>query len=171
MVAYAWTGFSLSMIYGPMTKMVAESTDLIYATRCSLGYTFSSFFGSPMAGLLATFLSWQATFNVSSIVLVIMAVTCFICFAVFEKRGVVKYGEPTKGSDRPKKDYKALIKRSIIKFAAISMINGYHQNLARRLPQHLLLRLPRIYRDRVGVDIFHRDSDNFIHGIHRDIRL
>lgn len=124
MVAYAWTGFSLSMIYGPMTKMVAESTDLIYATRCSLGYTFSSFFGSPMAGLLATFLSWQATFNVSSIILVIMAVTCFICFAVFEKRGIVKYGEPTKGSDRPKKDYKALIKRSIIKFAAISMITG-----------------------------------------------
>ena len=123
-IAYAWTGFSLSMIYGPMTKMVAESTDLIYATRCSLGYTFSSFLGSPMAGLLATFLTWQATFNVSSIILVLMAVTCFICFTVFEKRGIVKYGEPSKDSDRPKKDYKALIKRSIIKFAAISMITG-----------------------------------------------
>jgi len=124
MVAYAWTGFSLSMIYGPMTKMVAESTDLIYATRCSIGYTFASFFGSPMAGLLATFLSWQATFNVSNITLIVMAVTCFVCFTIFEKKGIVKYGASEKGADRPKKDYKGLLKRSIIKFAGISIITG-----------------------------------------------
>ncbi len=124
MAAYAWTGFSLSMIYGPMTKMVAESTDLIYATRCSLGYTFASFLGSPMAGLLATFLSWQATFNVSSIMLVIMAVTAFICFTAFERRGIIKYSAPQKGDDRPKKDYRGLFKLHIIKFSGISMLTG-----------------------------------------------
>ena len=36
-VAYAVTGFALSMIYGPMTKLVSDSTTLLYATRCSLG--------------------------------------------------------------------------------------------------------------------------------------
>ena len=40
---YGMTGFFLSMIYGPMTKVVAENTEPIYATRCSLGYTFASF--------------------------------------------------------------------------------------------------------------------------------
>ncbi len=124
MIAYAWTGFSLSMIYGPMTKMVAESTDLIYATRCSLGYTFASFFGSPMAGLIATFLSWQATFNVSSLMLVIMAVTSFAFFTVFEKKGIIKYHASQKDENRPKKDYKGLLKRSIIKFSGISMLTG-----------------------------------------------
>ena len=122
-IAYAWTGFSLSMIYGPMTKVVAESTELVYATRCSLGYTFASFFGSPMAGLLATFLSWQATFNVSSVVLVAMAVICFTFFCMFEKKGIVKY--PThKEGEKHKKDYKGLLKRHIVKFASISMITG-----------------------------------------------
>ena len=124
MVAYAWTGFSLSMIYGPMTKMVAESTELIYATRCSLGYTFASFFGSPMAGLLATFLSWQATFNVSSLMLVVMALTAFICFTAFEKRGIIKYRMPQRGEEQPKKDYRGLLKLHIIKFSGISMLTG-----------------------------------------------
>lgn len=124
MVAYAWTGFSLSMIYGPMTKMVAESTDLIYATRCSLGYTFASFFGSPMAGLLATFLSWQATFNVSNAALVFMAVICFVFFTLFEKKGIVKYGSPKKPGEKQPRDYKGLFKRSIIKFALIAVITG-----------------------------------------------
>ena len=34
-MAYAMTGFFLSMIYGPMTKVVSENTEPIYATRCS----------------------------------------------------------------------------------------------------------------------------------------
>lgn len=122
-IAYAWTGFSLSMIYGPMTKVVAESTELVYATRCSLGYTFASFFGSPVAGLLATFLSWQATFHVSSVALIAMAVISFIFFCLFERKGIVKYGSGKKG-EKQKKDYKMLFKRSIIKFSCISMITG-----------------------------------------------
>ena len=63
---YGLCGFSLSMIYGPMTKVVAENTKSIYTTRCSLGYTFSSFFGSPLAGVLAAAMSWKAVFFSSS---------------------------------------------------------------------------------------------------------
>ncbi len=123
--AYTVTGFSLSMIYGPMTKVVAESTDLIYATRCNLGYTFSSFLGSPAAGLFATFLTWQVTFNVSSIVLAVMAVLAFMCFTLFEKKGIVRYGTgKDERSELPKADFKALVKRSIVKFSLISMITG-----------------------------------------------
>ena len=124
MLAYAWTGFSLSMIYGPMTKMVSESTDLVYATRCSLGYTFASFFGSPMAGLIATFLSWEATFNFSSLMLIVMAITAFVFFTVFEKKGIIKYQASHNDTSSPMKDYKGLFKRNIIKFSGISMLTG-----------------------------------------------
>ena len=72
-IVYALTGFFLSMIYGPMTKTVAENTEPLYATRCSLGYTFASFFGSPAAGLFAAFLAWQSVFAVSSITLFVMS--------------------------------------------------------------------------------------------------
>jgi len=124
MFAYGWAGFSLSMIYGPMTKMVAESTDLIYATRCSLGYTFASFLGSPIAGLIATYLSWRSTFQISSIMLVIMAVTAFIFFTAFERDGIIKYQASQDGVSRAKKDYKGLFKRSILKFSGISVLTG-----------------------------------------------
>lgn len=36
--AYGLCGFGLSMIYAPMSKVVAENTEPIYATRCSVGY-------------------------------------------------------------------------------------------------------------------------------------
>ena len=127
--AYAMTGFFLSMIYGPMTKVVSESTELKYATRCSLGYTFASFFGSPMAGVLATFLTWQATFAVSSAALVAMSVLCFSFFIVFEKFGIVKYPQrKSKTNDKeastPTGGIKSLIEHKIIKFALISIITG-----------------------------------------------
>lgn len=125
LIAYAWTGFSLSMIYGPMTKVVAESVELKYATRCSLGYTFASFFGSPAAGLLATFLSWQATFRVSSLALIIMAVVSFLFFTLFERRGIVKACERKRGErETVKRDYKGLLRRHVFKFAGIAMITG-----------------------------------------------
>ncbi len=122
-IAYAFTGFCLSMIYGPMTKVVAENTKLIYATRCSLGYTFSSFFGSPAAGFLAAILTWQSTFTVSSAALIIMGVLCFLGFIVLEHKGIVKYNvfdhKQEKGGG-----IKALIQRQIIKFTIISIVTG-----------------------------------------------
>ena len=69
---YGMTGFFQSMIYAPMTKVVSENTEPVYATRCSLGYTFASFFGSPLAGVAAALLVWTSVFNLSSIILFIM---------------------------------------------------------------------------------------------------
>ncbi len=122
-IAYGMTGFSLAMIYGPMTKLVAENTEPIYATRCSLGYTFASFFGSPLAGLLAVGLSWQAVFAVSSAVLAVMAVTCFGVFHGLERRGIIRYGQ----YEKPKSTaggIRLLLKHRIIKFTLISILTG-----------------------------------------------
>jgi len=121
---YGLTGFFLSMIYGPMTKVVAENMDLLYATRCSLGYTFSSYLGSPMAGVIAAFLSWQRAFSLSSAILFLMGITCFFMFIYFEKKGFIKYHQ----FDRPKSEksggIKLLIKRQIIKFTFVSVLTG-----------------------------------------------
>lgn len=122
-VVYGMSGFFLAMIYSPMTKVVAENTLPIHATRCSLGYTFSSFFGSPMAGILATIFVWQSVFMVSSAMLVFMAVVAFTIFMLFEKKGVVKYN-----LYKPKKEnggaVKVLLKHHYIKFCLISLITG-----------------------------------------------
>lgn len=122
-IAYGFTGFFLAMIYGPMTKVVAENTEPVYATRCSLGYTFASFIGSPLAGVAAALLVWQNVFITSSIVLVIMAIICFLFFLMFEKKGIVKYNQ-YKCKKEQGGSIKVLIKHRIIKFALISMLTG-----------------------------------------------
>ena len=125
-IAYGATGFFLAMIYGPMTKIVSENTEMPYTTRCSLGYTFASYFGSPVAGLLATFLAWQSVFAVSSVVLVVMAATVFISFTVFERRGIITYGRFTaeKRVKGEKGSIKKLFEREIVKFSLVSILTG-----------------------------------------------
>lgn len=122
-LVYGMTGFFLAMIYAPMTKVVAENTEPIYATRCSLGYTFASFFGSPMAGLVATLFAWKTVFVSSSVILGVMGLLCFAFFLIFEKKGIVKYGkykhEKSQGGG-----VRVLIEHRIIKFTLIAVITG-----------------------------------------------
>lgn len=119
---YAVTGFSLAMIYAPMTKIVSENTEPIHAVRCSFGYTFASFFATPAAGLLATFLAWQAVFTVSSAVLVIMGTVAFVFFTLFERKGIVKYGQYK--HEKESGSIKSLFEHGIVRFSAISIITG-----------------------------------------------
>lgn len=123
MMVYAITGFFLSMIYGPMTKVVSENTEPIHATRCSLGYTFASLIGTPAAGFLASFLVWQSVFAVSSSILFFMAIVGFIFFTSFERREIVKYGQ-YKAEKKGIKNIKVLFKHKIVKFSIISVITG-----------------------------------------------
>jgi predicted MFS family arabinose efflux permease len=112
------------MIYGPMTKVVAENTEPIYATRCSLGYTFASFFGSPLAGVVAAALVWQSVFSVSIIALGLMAAVCFVVFGVFEKKGLIQYGQYQRKTEKGKGSVKVLLEHEIVKFSLISIITG-----------------------------------------------
>jgi sugar phosphate permease len=119
---YGATGFFLSMIYAPMTKVVAENTEPVYATRCSLGFSFASLFGSPLAGVLAAVLVWQGVFLGSSATLVIMGCICLITFSIFEKRGIIEYGKINR--QKGTGSIRVLIENRIIKFTLISVITG-----------------------------------------------
>lgn len=121
---YGMTGFFLSMIYGPMTKVVAENTEPVYAVRCSLGYTFSSFLGSPAAGILAAFLTWQSVFAASSVILFVMGSVCFVVFGLFERKGIVKYHQYDKPKNEQKGSIGVLIRHQIIKFTLVSVLTG-----------------------------------------------
>ena len=122
-IAYACSGFFLSMIFGPMTKVVAENVDLLYVPRCSLSYEFAALLGSPAAGLLAALMAWGSVFMTSSVVLLVMGIVCLLVFTLFEKKGMVKfsqYAPPAKKSS----GLKLLIKHRIIRFTFISIITG-----------------------------------------------
>ena len=122
-IAYGLTGFFLSMIYGPMTKMVAENTEPIYATRCNLGYTFASFIGSPLAGVLAAIMAWWSVFYSSSVLLLVMGIVCYAVFTNFERRGIIEYDKYPRAKDEGG-SIKVLIERRIITFSFIAVLTG-----------------------------------------------
>lgn len=120
---YGAVGFFLAMIYAPMTKMIAENTEPMLATRCNVAHSMASYLGAPAAGMLAATLPWIPAFNISSFVMLIMGVVFFVCVSYFEKKGMVRYGQ-----FQPKKEsgsnIRVLIKRQIIKWTIISMLTG-----------------------------------------------
>lgn len=122
-IAYGFTGFFLSMIYAPMVRVVAENTEPVYATRCSLGLTFASFLGSPLAGLLAAVMVWQSVFASSSAILLLMGFICILVFTVFEKKGIVSYNH-IKQQKQSGNGIRVLIRHRIIRFTLISILTG-----------------------------------------------
>ncbi len=123
MLIYGLTGYFLSMIYGPMTKVVAENTIPVYATRCSVGYNFASFFGTPIAGFIAAIFVWRIVFLVSSGISVLMALVCFAAFFLYEKKGIVSYNK-FKRVKKKGGNIKVLFKRQIVKFTIVSVLTG-----------------------------------------------
>lgn len=124
LAAYSMTGFFLAMIYGPMTKVVSENTDPLYTPRCSLGYTFASLFGSPLAGLAASRFAWGTVFDIGCITMTIMATFCFVGFFIMEKKGIVVYGRFDKVKKQGVAGIKALFERQIVKFTFVSIFTG-----------------------------------------------
>ena len=122
-ITYGMIGFFLSMIYAPMTKVVAENTKPHHAARCCLGYTLASYLGSPAAGLVAAFFMWQVVFYMGSTALIVMGLLCFFFFVYFERSGIVKYNQ----YDTPKaqgQGIKVLVEHRIIKFTFVSVLTG-----------------------------------------------
>lgn len=123
-IAYGAAGFFLSMIYAPMTKMVAENTEPLHTTRCALSFSFAAYMGSPTAGILAAMLTWQGVFFASSGILLFMAVSCFVCFLFFEKKGIVQYGKFQPRQTASGGSIRILIRHQIIKFTFVAMLTG-----------------------------------------------
>lgn len=122
-VVYGMVGFFLAMIYGPMTKVVAENVEPKYVARCSMGYEFAALFGSPTAGLLAALLPMYFVFKVGGGILLLMGALAFVCFLVLERRGYITYGQ-YKPQEKGSGKIKELFKYNIVKFCFIAIITG-----------------------------------------------
>ena len=121
---YGFSGFCLAMIYGPMTKLVAENAEQ-YAAKCSVGYTLASFLGSPVAGLIAAVTSWRSVFFTSGGILLAMGVICLTVFTLFEKKKIIQYGKYV----APKFNtgtggIRLLLKRQIVRFTFVAILTG-----------------------------------------------
>jgi len=125
-LAYGAMGFFLSMIFGPLSKTIAENARPVYAPRCALGYTFASFLGSPLAGVIAVFFVWREVFTISTVALIAMGSIAFVIFSLLEKAKIVQYWNCGEKVIKPrgKDKIKILIKNDIIRQSAVWIICG-----------------------------------------------
>ncbi|MEE0946511.1 MAG: MFS transporter [Acutalibacteraceae bacterium] len=122
-ISYALCGYFLSMIYGPMTKLVAENTEPLYASRCTVAYNFSSHLGSPIAGMVAVILSWTMVFLCGGVTLIITGIATYIIITMLEKNGAITPIIPV-AKNSGKNKLKLLVQRKIGKFTLVSILTG-----------------------------------------------
>lgn len=122
-VFYGILGFCLSMIFGPMTRLIAENVDPSLTARTTALYTFAALFGSPLAGVLAVLFLWNNAFTITAVAVFITGIVCYITFLCFEKKGIIKKSEK-KQVEKKKKNISVLFKRGIVKYTVISFVTG-----------------------------------------------
>ena len=121
---YGLTGFFLSMIYAPMTKVNSENVELVYATRCSLGLQIASLLGSPLAGVLASVFDWKLVFGISSGCLFLMGFLGFVFYMYCERKCIIAYNHFAKAAKESGGTIKKLFEREIVKFTIVSVVTG-----------------------------------------------
>lgn len=86
---FALNGFGLSMLRGPLMRVISENTLPKYARNCCVGFSVASFLGPLAAGVLAAALSWRAVFMTVSAVTFAMGAASFLILTYFENHGII----------------------------------------------------------------------------------
>ena len=97
-VCFAVLGLGLSMLRGPLVKVISENELPQYARVTCVCLSFMSFFGSFIAGLLAVWLKWDTAFLVSGIISFVMGTFGFVFLTMLEKKGVIRPSGVKKGN-------------------------------------------------------------------------
>ncbi len=90
-VCFAVMGFALSMLRGPLMKMISESTEPNQARLICVFLSFASFTGPMIAGIFAVAFEFNAAYIIAGSVAVLFAISAFAVFMLMEKRGIISY--------------------------------------------------------------------------------
>lgn len=121
-VAFSFVGFGLSMLRGPLVKLISENTSPKAARIACVFLSFSSFAGPLLAGLVAMFLDPRGVFLLAATFTLAMGVVCFFLFTLFERRGIIQYKERVRGT-KNKIDLLSLFRlRNFGVYLVISMV-------------------------------------------------
>lgn len=90
-VAFALIGFGLSMLRGPLMKVISENTAATHARMICTLFSMAGFAGPLIASLLSIFFEWRAVFTVTGIISVFITVASVTVISLLEKRGEIKF--------------------------------------------------------------------------------
>lgn len=89
--AFALIDFGLSMLRGPLMKVISENTAATHARMICTLFSMAGFAGPLIASLLSIFFEWRAVFTVTGIISVFITVASVTVISLLEKRGEIKF--------------------------------------------------------------------------------
>ena len=89
--AFALIGFGLSMLRGPLMKVISENTAATHARMICTLFSMAGFAGPLIASLLSIFFEWRAVITVTGIISVFITVASVTVISLLEKRGEIKF--------------------------------------------------------------------------------
>ena len=85
MIFFALLGFGLSMVHGPLMKIISENTTPNKARTICVFFSFASFAGPLVASLFAMISNWIWTYLVAGIFALTIAVLSYVFLTIMEK--------------------------------------------------------------------------------------
>ncbi len=90
-ICFGCLGFSLSMLRGPLVKIISENTSKNHSRVICTFFSCASFAGPFFAGFLSVLFDWKYTFFVAGCITFIIAVTALSVLTFFERKGYITY--------------------------------------------------------------------------------
>lgn len=126
-------GLVLSMLWGPLTKVIAENTNPRLGQLLLTALSAASILGTMAAYIIATIASaygqWKFAFYISAILLLLGSVIWYFCLYYLEKKNALKNTLSKSSEAKKNKELIGiLIENSIIPMIFVAMINGVIRN-------------------------------------------
>lgn len=90
-ICFAVLGFGLSMLRGPLMKIISENTKANHARLICVFFSFASFAGPLIASLFAMINGWENVFFTAGGVAIAFAFFAYVMFTLMEKKGLISY--------------------------------------------------------------------------------
>lgn len=94
-LCFAVLGLALSMLRGPLVKIISENMDSNRARFACVFLSFASFISSFIASFLTMIFSWRWAFYVAGGIAFFMAIISLILLSRLEKKGIIVYQKKT----------------------------------------------------------------------------
>lgn len=91
MLCFALFGFSISMLRGPLMKIISENTIPAHARNICVCFSSASFAGPFIASFLALIFDWRFTFVSAGVITLAVAVAVFIVLTNLERKGTISF--------------------------------------------------------------------------------
>ncbi len=90
-ICFALFGFSLSMLRGPLVKIISENTSRNHSRTICTFFSVASFAGPFVASLFAIVFQWKWVFVAAGSVTLVIGAAAFLVLSAFERKGYISY--------------------------------------------------------------------------------